>query len=166
MLLAPEAKLMPAPVTKDTLELEPFNEKLVAAGTVGPTIVMLLAPVFRVMFAPATSDTLEDVPWREKFVAAGTVGPTMVMLLAPELRVTFAPATKLTLDDVPLRVKPPPPPDVPMIVIFGLVEFCDKVMLLPATRAKAVEDAVLTVPDVAPPAADVIELRTVWLPIN
>lgn len=39
-MLAFETKLIPAPVTRDTLDDEPFSEKLVAAGTAGPEIVM------------------------------------------------------------------------------------------------------------------------------
>ena len=79
MLLAPELKATPAPATRLTLEEVPFKEKFVAAGTVGPTIVMLLAPELKVIFAPATRLTLLDVPLREKLVAAGTFGPEMVM---------------------------------------------------------------------------------------
>jgi hypothetical protein len=40
IVLALLLKEIPAPVTSDTLELDPFNEKLVAAGTFGPTIVI------------------------------------------------------------------------------------------------------------------------------
>ena len=43
-----------------------------------------------------------------------------------------------------------------------MVEFCDNVMKLPATRLRFDEDAVLMVPVVVPPAADVIENRTDW----
>jgi hypothetical protein len=45
--------------------------------------------------------------------------------------------------------------------MFGLVLNCESVILLPATKANAVEDAVFAVPLVAPPAADVIEVKTV-----
>lgn len=41
--------------------------------------------------------------------------------------------------------------------MFGLVEFCESVMLLPATNPNAEDEAVFTVPLVAPPAALVIE---------
>jgi hypothetical protein len=123
--------------------------------------VIVLALEEKLIPAPLTRETLELEPLRLKLVAAGTVGPTMVTLLAPELSVIFAPATRLTLDDVPFSVNPAPPPDVPMMVILGLVEFWDRVMLLPATKPNAVEDAVFAVPEVAPPAAEVIELRTV-----
>jgi hypothetical protein len=54
MLLAPLAKEIPAPVTRDTLLDDPFKLKLVAPAAAGPMIVMLLAPVFSVIFAPAT----------------------------------------------------------------------------------------------------------------
>lgn len=47
-----------------------------------------------------------------------------------------------------------------MIVIFGLVDSWLRVMLDPATIPNAVEDAVLAVPDVAPPAAEVMVVRT------
>jgi hypothetical protein len=40
MVLLELLKLIPAPVTRDTLELDPLREKLVAAGTFGPTIVI------------------------------------------------------------------------------------------------------------------------------
>ena len=54
---------------------------------------------------------------------------------------------------------PPTPPDAPIIVIAGLVLFWDSVMLLPATNAKAEEDAVFAVPTDAPPDAVVIDTR-------
>jgi hypothetical protein len=76
--LAPEANAIFAPATNDTLDDDAFNAKLVAAGTVGPTIVMELAPLLSVMFAPATRLTLLDVPFKEKFVAVGTAGPITV----------------------------------------------------------------------------------------
>ncbi len=52
---AEELNPIPAPATKLTLLELPLRLKLVAAGTLGPTIVMLEAPVFKVMFAPAAS---------------------------------------------------------------------------------------------------------------
>ena len=39
MLLAPEAKAMLAPATRDTLDDDAFKLKFVAAGTAGPEIV-------------------------------------------------------------------------------------------------------------------------------
>jgi len=87
-------------------------------------------------------------------------GPTIVILEAPLFKVIFDPATRLTLPLVPLRVNPAPPVgDGPIIVIAGLVESWLNVMFEPATRANADEDAVLTVPLVAPPAALVIDTK-------
>jgi hypothetical protein len=85
------------------------------------------------------------------------------MFDAAALRLIPAPATRETLLVVPFRVKvaPPPPPLAPMIVIAGEVESCDKVMFEPATSANAEEDAVLTVPEVAPPKVDEMLVRTV-----
>jgi len=45
------------------------------------------------------------------------------------------------------------------IVIAGLVDSWDSVIFDPATSAKALDEAVLAVPDVAPPAAEVIDTR-------
>ena len=61
--LAPLAKATLAPATKENEEEDAFKEKFVAAGTVGPTIVMLEAPELNVIFAPATNETLELVPF-------------------------------------------------------------------------------------------------------
>jgi hypothetical protein len=55
MLDAPLANAMFAPATRDTLEELAFNEKLVAAGTDGPTTVIDPTPVFRVILAPAAN---------------------------------------------------------------------------------------------------------------
>jgi hypothetical protein len=44
--------------------------------------------------------------------------------------------------------------------MFGLVEFWLRVILLPATKANALEEAVLTVPEVAPPNVEVIVVST------
>ena len=41
----------------------------------------------------------------------------------------------------------------------GLVLNCDRVMLLPATRANAVLDAVLADPDVVPPAPTAVAIE-------
>ena len=92
--LAPLANAIFAPATRDTLEEDALRLKFVAAGTVGPTIVMLLAPLLNVILAPATRLTLLDVPFKLKFVATGTVGPTIVMLDAPVFRVMLAPAAR------------------------------------------------------------------------
>lgn len=45
------------------------------------------------------------------------------------------------------------------MVMFGPVEFWDSVMKLPATRANADDEAVLTVPVVVPPATLLIVCR-------
>ena len=92
---------IPAPAERDTLLEVPFKLKFVAAGTVGPTIVMLDAPELKVMFAPATSDTLLEVPFSEKFVAVGTVGPMIWIEDAPVERVMLFPAesTIVPVDD-------------------------------------------------------------------
>jgi hypothetical protein len=42
------------------------------------------------------------------------------------------------------------------MVMFGLVETWLSVMLLPATKPKAVDEAVFTVPLVVPPATELI----------
>jgi len=64
-----------------------------------------------------------------------------------------APAEIDALEDVPLRVNPAPPAGVgPMIVMVGLVDSWLNVMLFPATNPKAVDEAVLAVPEVVPPA--------------
>lgn len=49
------------------------------------------------------------------------------------------------------------------MVTAGFVEFWDSVMKLPAHRLSAEDDAVLIVPVVVPPAAEVIENNTDWL---
>lgn len=99
--LAPLANAIFAPATRLTLDDEAFNEKLVAAGTVGPTMVMLLAPELNVMFAPATKLTLEDVPFSENPIAPDGVGPMMVIegLVESWLRVMFGPATNANADE-------------------------------------------------------------------
>ena len=94
-MLALEDNATIPPATRLTLDEEPFNEKLVAAGTVGPMMLMVLRDELKVMFAPATSEALELLPFKLKFVAAGTVGPTMVMLFTPVLSVMFAPADRM-----------------------------------------------------------------------
>jgi hypothetical protein len=43
------------------------------------------------------------------------------------------------------------------MVMLGEVEACERVMLAPATKANAVDDAVLTVPDVAPTPAAIVD---------
>lgn len=58
---------IPAPAEIETLEDVPFNWKLVAAGTVGPTMVMELAPEFRVILAPADRLRLILEPLSLKF---------------------------------------------------------------------------------------------------
>lgn len=60
-----------------------------------------------------------------------------------------------------VRTVPPPEGVGPIIVMFGLVLNCDSVIFDPATNAQALDEAVFAVPDVAPPAAEVIVLRTV-----
>jgi hypothetical protein len=123
-----------APAIKLTLLEEPFNEKLVAAGTVGPTRVSDDAPELIVRLAPATRLTLLDEPLSAKFVAVGTVGPINVNDDAPELIVRFDPATSDTLPVVPFNVKsvpPPVPPDAAFMVIDDA--FVDNVTLEPAT---------------------------------
>lgn len=109
---------MLAPATRDTLELVPLRLKFVAAGTVGPTIVILLAPEFRVMLAPATRDTLLDVPLREKLVAAGTAGPITVIdgLVDSWLRVILLPATNWKADELAVFAVPLVAPPAPTTV--------------------------------------------------
>ena len=63
------------------------------------------------------------------------------------------------IDVILVNTVPPPEGEGPIIVIAGLVLFCDKVMLLPAKNGHAEEEAVLAVPTVAPPAAVVIETK-------
>jgi hypothetical protein len=136
MLDAPEAREMLGPSTRLTLEEEAFRLKLVATGTVGPTMVIDDAPVFRVMFAPAAKmivpvEVAAAVPMAATAAAPG-VGPTMVIELAPLLKVMFAPATSETLAVVPFRVNVPPPPPAPPEIVIVLPDE-DRVMLLPAT---------------------------------
>jgi len=57
IVLALDARLIPAPATSDTLLELPFREKLVPPGF-GPTIVIELAPALRVILLPATRDAL------------------------------------------------------------------------------------------------------------
>jgi len=88
----------------------------------------------------------------------------MVIVLRFELKLTLLPATKDMLEELPLSVNPPPPPPAAaLMVIFGLVDSWLRVMFGPATRPKAVEDAVFTVPEVVPPAIEAIEYNTDWL---
>jgi hypothetical protein len=69
-----------------------------------------------------------------------------------------------TLLDVPFKEKFVATGTVgPEMVMLGLVESWDNVMLAPATSAKAVDEAVFAVPLVAPPAADVIVCSIDWL---
>jgi len=91
-LLASEILL---PATKETLDDDPLSEKLVAVGTVGPTIVMLDAPELKVMLFPATSETLAVVPLRVKVAPpppppppAATSGRLSVRETMPVLPVT------------------------------------------------------------------------------
>jgi len=131
----------------------PITMALCTVPLLEAEMVMLLAPEAKAMLAPATKLTLDELAFNEKLVATGTVGPTTVILLAPELKVMLAPATKLTLEDVPFNEKLVAVGTAgPMIVIAGFVDNCDSVMFDPAAKAKAEEEAVLAVPEVAPPA--------------
>ncbi len=89
----------------------------------------------------------------------------MVIVELELLRLMPGPATNEALTDDPFNVNPAPAPaDAPMIVICGLVEDWLSVMLDPATKANAVEDAVFAVPEVAPPAVTApMDTRADWL---
>jgi len=84
------------------------------------------------------------------------------MLDAPELKAIPAPATRDTLLEVPFKLKFVAVGTFAEIVTFGLVESWDKVMFGPATNPKAVEDAVFTVPELAPPATVEMLCRMDW----
>lgn len=77
----------------------------------------------------------------------------------------FAPARRLTLLDVPLRLKFVAAGTFgPITVISGLVETCERVMFEPAANTKAVEEAVLAVPLVKPPAvSESMDTSADWL---
>jgi hypothetical protein len=95
------------------------------------------------------------------------------------LRVILDPATSpKAVEDAVLTVPEVVPPAIelivvrtdcparglgPITVIAGLVEFWLRVMLEPAKKANAVEDAVFAVPLVTPPAAEVIDTKADWL---
>ena len=171
-MLAFEENEIPAPVTKETLLDDPLREKFVAAGIVGPEIVITCKDCESVILLPPTKVTapevielvapavLPDVPITIALCTVPLFAAEIVIVLAFELRVILFPATREALPVEPFNVNAPPPAEAPRIVILGLVEFWLRVILLPATRANAVEDAVFTVPEVAPPAAEVIVVRT------
>jgi hypothetical protein len=121
------------------------------------------------------------VPPAAEATVVNTVPPPpaealMVMLGDVEAwdSVMFAPATRpKAVDDAVFTVPLVAPAPAAMvcridwlaaeIVTAGFVEFCDRVIKLPATRLRFDDEAVLIVPVVVPPAADVIENSTDWL---
>ena len=180
---------MPAPEKFNSVLNEPEELEVVLPSAVRlcvctdcvAEIVTLPAPAPTLtMPAPERLRRLEKVPEELEVVLPSAVIETeevctdaeIVMLLSPEAKAMFAPVTSETLLLVPFSVKPAPPAgDGPMTVIFGLVDSWLSVIFDPATSAKAVEDAVFAVPEVAPPAADVMVVSTLAppppaLPIN
>jgi hypothetical protein len=146
------------------------------ACMLAPT-VMVLAFVAKVTPLPATRDTLAVVPFKvncETDAKAEVFGPMMVMLglvLSCD-RVMPLPATKPNaveeavfsvpdvappaIDDMDVSTVPTVLVATPITVMLGLVLFCERVMLFPATRAQAVLPAVFSVPTVTPPFAAIV----------
>lgn len=89
---------IPAPAEIDALEEVAFKLKLVAAGTVGPAIVIVLALLLRVMFAPATSETLAVDAFRLK--AAPPAAPINEITPGAVLMVMFEPEKAIVPVDV------------------------------------------------------------------
>ena len=142
--------------------------------TVGPPIEIMPAPFDDtvILLPPETVmgplDRVSGCPIDE------TAEPVVeiVIVESDELKPMPVPATKEPLIDDPFSVNPAPPAgEGPMMVIAGFVDSWLSVIFDPATSAKAVEDAVFAVPEVAPPAADVMVVSTLAppppaLPIN
>lgn len=164
------------------IDSEPFDPlrlvtTLVAAGA-GTDSVTVPPEAFVVPDIDRLPATLQRILLPEKAVALESAAVVVFPLkLIPvkldvplyEIVIELAPTPRLippaedreTLLEVPLRLKFVAAGTLAEIVMFGLVLCCERVMLLPATNANAVDDAVFAVPEVAPPAAVVIEVNTV-----
>ena len=113
MVLALDAKLIPVPLTRDTLLDEPFKLKLVAAAGDGTDIVTLPAPTPTLaMPAPENTSPVLNVPVElivvfpdalSETATAAAVPPDMYSVLPLIPTLTFpAPETFSRLDMVPL----------------------------------------------------------------
>jgi len=95
-------KLIPAPVTRLILELDPFSEKFVAAGTFGPEIVIACKDWDNVILFPPTKVTEPEVI----LLVAPAVLPDVLTTIAlcivgPPIESTLAP-----LDDTVMLLPP------------------------------------------------------------
>jgi hypothetical protein len=162
-----------APAEMDALLLVPFSVNPPPPPPPAPPIIVILGLVLswlNVMFDPARNPNALELA---VFTEPRDAPPAAVEILTKVLAVfdiviveafcdrdTPAPASRDTLLDDPFKLKLVAAGTLADIVIFGLVLNWDRVMLLPATRAKAEDEAVFAVPLVAPPAALVIEVST------
>ncbi len=128
----------------------------------------MLAPVD--IARPVPADMLIVPVLDAKPLADRAFSPLIEIVIEPAAvavcRLIFAPAAKASEIAVPVMLVPEAlivwvpaaAPEAPIIVIDGFVLNCESVILLPATNWNAVDDAVLTVPLDAPPAA--VEIST------
>jgi len=90
--LAAVAVPIPAPAAMETLEDVPFSEKLVAAGTVGPTMVMACNDCDRVMLFPPTN----------------VANPLVMLLVTPAVLPEVPMTMPLWIVGPPMEITPAP----------------------------------------------------------
>ena len=124
------AKLIPAPVTRLTLELDPLREKLVATGIVGPKIVMACNDCDKVMLLLPTNVTEPELITEVAPAVLPLVPITMALWtegVVAEIVILPAPAPTLTIPDPEMFRKLENVPEELLVVLPSAVKEIDDV---------------------------------------
>ena len=153
MAMPPPEMLMDWPLWDSVMSLPPYK-------VIDPPVISDVAPAV----LPATDSVMLPLSDIHDTVMFGLVEFWLRLMPLPATKPNAVDDAVLSVpDDVPpatdpivVNTDPPAPGAGALMVILGEVDTWLRVMFAPATSPNAVEDAVLTVPDVAPAPAAIV----------